>query len=129
MKHPIFWFWALYFIGQFLNTLTRSAAVVNSTISGINTYRLFLALHWKNIVGRVFAATCGMLILKADPELFWRLLGRGIGVEINNIPTINPVVAAGIAGLLGYTADSIIEKVAVIFWPAARQEIPPAGGN
>lgn len=128
MKHPIFWFWALYLTGQFLSTFLRAAAVVNSKLSGINTYGHFLRVHAPLIAGRLFFATMGLLVLQSDPDLFWTLLNKVPGVDVGKVPIVNPVVAAAIAGIYGFTADCLLDRLSALI-PSLRREVPPASGG
>jgi hypothetical protein len=128
MTHPTFWLWTLFLAGQFLSTLLRAAAVVNSTLSGINTYRHFFEVHLKLIVGRLFFASCGLLILQGDPELFWSLLNRILSLNLDHVPALNPYVSTGVAGLYGFAADSLMDKLSGLI-PLLRREVPPTGGK
>jgi hypothetical protein len=113
--------WACYFIGQLLHVLLRATAVVRSPQSGITSYRQFLNVHGAPLAVRVFLATMGLILWAGNPQIVSDLLQKaGVGVG----DTVLPLNAAT-AGLYGYFADSLLDKLGV-FIPQLQKDVPPA---
>lgn len=113
--------WACYFIGQALHALLRATAIVHSTQSGITNFRQFMAVHGAPIGVRVFIATMGLILWINHPQIVADLLQK-VGVR----DTVFPLNAAT-AGLYGYFADSLLDKLG-IFIPQLQKDVPPDPG-
>jgi hypothetical protein len=123
MSFHVVGLWLCYFIGQALHVLLRATAIVRSPQSGITSYRQFLSVHGAPVAVRVFIATMGLIWWAENPQavadLFQKLgIGGGVG------ESVFPLNAAT-AGLYGYFADSLLDKLG-IFIPQFQKDVPPA---
>jgi hypothetical protein len=113
--------WTCYFIGQALHVLLRATAIVRSPQSGITSYRQFLKVHGAPVAVRVFIATMGLILWAGSPQIISDVLQK-VGVGAGD--TVFPLNAAT-AGLYGYFADSLLDKLG-IFIPQFQKDVPPA---
>lgn len=111
--------WLCYFIGQALHVLLRATAIVRSPQSGITSYRQFLKMHGAPLAVRIFLATMGLILWAGNSEIITSLFQK-VGLGESVLP-----LNSATAGLYGYFADSLLDKLG-IFIPQLQKDVPPA---
>jgi len=114
------WIWVCYLLGQFLNTLLRATAIIQSPLSGIASYRQFALKHAPVIAVRVFASVMLMLIGQQSPV--FSQITEFVGKTAGN------AALAGVAGISGLGIDTLLDKLSVLV-PALRRDVPPPLGK
>lgn len=105
--------WLFFVAGQGFHVWLRASAIVNSKLNGVIGYGEWFKFKGPAVSARAFLATCLFLVFEYGSTTWFPSLAVG-GVW--------PVKIA-IAGVFGYTVDSIIDQVFTRL--GFDKEIPP----
>lgn len=115
--------WLIFALGMFVSIFLQAALKVRSRLNGICGYRHFVEAFMPQLVARTFLTSLGFLLWTEHPHIFSDLLGRITGLEKELFP-----LSLATAGLYGYAADSLLDRVGSLV-PWFRKEIPPLNGE
>lgn len=109
--------WIWYLIGQLIHTLLQLSAVSKAKNNPAGSVLQAFKQRWLAVVARLFVATAFFLLVANDPQIFLRILSA-IGLTFDPGPA-GIKMSAGLAGLFGYFADSLLG-----FIPGLKGTVP-----
>jgi len=122
--------WIFYVLGWLLHLLSKAALSVGSGINGIKGYVQYFSVRLVPIVVRVGVAGLFFAWWCARPDLF-DTAAKAIASNLQPgtirtlIEKIDLPLNMATAGLFGYAADSLLDKLALVF---GQKEIPKING-
>lgn len=108
--NPKLLLWLMFFLAQLVHMFVRAGLSVGSQLTPWNSLRQYVAKFWPQLAARLFLASM----------LFWWWLLSPSQVGAVLLLVANPPLA----GIFGWFADSFLDKVIALAFPAAKVSIP-----
>jgi hypothetical protein len=105
--------WLMFLAGWSIHAMLQAKASAASKSNGLHSTREWFVLSWHIVLARGFLAALAMKLWCEAPAL----LGSALGVAL--AAPLTPATA----GIFGYTADSVIDKLGCTFG-IIKLEIP-----
>jgi len=105
--------WLMFLAGWSIHAMLQAKASAASKSNGLHSTREWFVLSWHIVLARGFLAALAMKLWCEAPAL----LGSALGVAL--AAPLTPATA----GIFGYTADSVIDKLGCTFG-VIKLEIP-----
>jgi hypothetical protein len=124
MHHPhIIFLLLICTLGQILRIMLKAGGSKQSKLSGVKSMRQYVEINSKFIAGRFVFASFLLWIWIMNPGMVEKLI-NGIPLVTKYVGYINYPLNALTAAIWGYMADSLLDKLALVF-PFLQKDIPP----